>query len=62
MTFMTLVYERTLYLLSYSWALQKDLDERLWCTPLADLSTIELRTLCSSLQDGWGRLEIEISA
>ena len=55
-------YEQASFLLSCSWALQVNVEERIWTASLADLSTNELQDLRLKLQDAWGATEIKAAA
>ena len=62
MEYMFSVYERAVSVLSCSWALQTDLDERLRCAPLSELSTADLQSLVGTLEDGWVSSQIKVAA
>lgn len=51
-------YEAAFFFLSRSWSLQVQVCERLQTASLAELSTLELQSLRSKLQGGWGGTEI----
>lgn len=54
-------YEGAFFILSCSWALQVDVSKRLRLAPLSDLSSLELQSLCSKLQAGWGVTQVELA-
>ena len=55
-------YEGAYFFLSRSWALQVDVLERLRVALLVDLLSLELQSLRSKLQAGWGAIKLELVA
>ena len=62
MEYMYSVYERAVFVLSRSWAVETDLEERLRCAPLAELSAADLKLLVHILEDGWVSSELKVAA